>query len=142
MTIRLVDLEQAPEDVEFPNGTTHAVVPFDAVAYDLQEQIERTGDTALGLQLLRRCVPTATDRDIATLTGWMSAAIIATARRQLDVLMSDPEAFRGNFEAAVRILRSRPLTPPAASAAGSPRKKAARSGKSSGSRTTRRTTRT
>lgn len=143
MTIKLVDLAGTPEDVEFPNGTTHKVVPFDAVAYDLSEAIEQNpDDEASTLALLRRCVPTATDRDISTLTPRMVIAIVANARGQLDLLMANPELFLGNVEAAAHILRSRPPTRSAVSAARSPRKKAARSGTSSGSRTTKRSTRT
>lgn len=87
MTIRLLDLEQPLEPVEFPNGRTFQVRPLDAGGYELMQQVEKSQDYTQALTLLRRLVPDATDADLATLSARMVTGIILHARHQLDAVL-------------------------------------------------------
>lgn len=89
MTIRLLDLEQPLEDVEFPNGRKLQVLPLDAAGYELMQEMSKSGDYTKSLELIKRLVPDATSADLATLSPRMCLGIVLHARHQLDTVLEN-----------------------------------------------------
>src|SRR5687767_9656605 len=85
--------------VEFPNGSVHRLVAFDATAYRiLAEGLKTTNATVRdlkGLELVRRCVPTATEADLSSLSLTTAAAILGLCSGQFDA------ASRAGLDAAI-----------------------------------------
>lgn len=107
--IDLAALEEDLEPVKLPNGRILEVRPFGPEEYALWREIQATGDDALSGQLLRRCIPNATDEDVACLTPKMAAVIVGLARRQLQLVL---EVLEKNARGALAAPTSPPSTQP------------------------------
>lgn len=83
--------------VRFPTGHTCAVKPMDALEFALYQKLLGTTDdaerNAAAEQLLRACVPDATDEDWASLDedGRMGYAILGRAARRTRVVLEQLE---------------------------------------------------
>lgn len=94
MPIKLLDLEDALEPVEFPNGRVLAVRALDAAGYEKWQAWKgepRSMDKAVAL--LTHCMPEATADDLATLSPKMIAAIVAHATHKLQFVLDSLKNF-------------------------------------------------
>src|SRR4051812_7565430 len=121
--IDLVAIAKPLPKVRFPNGSEHQLVPFNAVTWKKFRAMQATTDPAergaLVLEVLRCCVPSATDDDVVTLGLREDAeAIIAACTRHVDLA----ERALGNSESAggEEASTSRRSPPPTTSSTPSP----------------------
>jgi hypothetical protein len=144
MTLRLSDLEQPLDDVEFPNGAKHQPVPFGAKQYhqwrDIQTETDALARGTMLMQIVTACYPTATPDDLESCTPRMLIALAAHAGRKIDqirdalknVVVAEPEA----TEAPPAVEAATAPSSPRTSGATSSRKSRGRSGKTGSASTT------
>jgi len=88
----LADLEAPLEPVQFPNGKVFAVRALDAAGYEMLAHVQaHPEDNDAAVALLKRCVPDATDADLATVvsdSGRMVAGLLAHVARKLNLVMA------------------------------------------------------
>jgi len=115
MKLRLVDLLKPIDDVEFPNGTTHTPIAWQAAEHELWRQAT-IGGGGIGpvLQIVKACYPTATEADLdscVTDDGSLLIAMAAHAGRKVEWVreaLKNVDAVGGETAA----LPPQPSTPP------------------------------
>lgn len=103
----LVAIAAPLEPIRFPNGREFAARPLDAAGWELAREVQRTQDPEQALALLKRCVPDATDEDLASLGNADGLVIVKYCARQVDLAM---EAL-GNSRGAMTESTSPPSPP-------------------------------
>lgn len=91
MTLRLVDLEAPPEDVELPNGRIFSVRPLDGPGYALAKDAS-TGTEATLKFFQYVLIPKDGEEpfglaDLSTLSPGMVVGLLAHSKRQLDLVL-------------------------------------------------------
>lgn len=116
--IDLVKLAKPLPRVRFPNGSAHQAVAFDAIAFKLRDEAEHVTDpqerSQRGLELLRRCYPSATDKDFASLGTDDVEVILKVCTRQIDLAIAVGNA-SGGARTENPATDSRVSTPPTTS---------------------------
>lgn len=118
MAVDLLALATPLEPVRLPNGSEHAVVPLDAVGWQLLRAVQEERDDAKAVALLRRCLPTASDRDLESLGIEDVGTLLVYAARKVQLASDAVGNSRGGT--APSTPASVPPTTSSTSAPGSP----------------------